>query len=177
MSNSERVITRCYDPDFHCLYLADVSPIDVRGEYTNGMTLTEQQAVGFVIKIGEYGRCIGFECFDAAELLLPNLLLEKYEKADFRTNLVVEYCADTDTITLGNGKQAVYSETVTDDWTTHFNDDMDPYENWNVGEIVGLFLGRVSQEVLRLPLQYAPSDYDPSKRERRSRMNAGNLRF
>ncbi len=169
MNNTERVITYWYDPDFDCLYLADISPIGVRGNYTNGMTLTEQQGVGFVIKIDEYGRCIGFECFDAAELLLPCLLPGEYEKTDFRTNLTVDYCADTDVIKLGNGKQAVYSEAVTEHWITHFNDDMDPWENWDVGEIVGITLGRVSKDILPLLLQYAPSDYDPPKQERMRR--------
>ena len=44
-------------------------------------------------------------------------------------------------MTLGNGKQPVYSEPVTEYWITHFNNDMDPYENWDVGEIVGFSLG------------------------------------
>ena len=154
-----------YDPVFDCLYLDDLSPIELQGRYTNGMTLTEQQGVGFVICINERGRCIGFEFFDAAELLLPYLSPEQYERTDFRTNLVVEYCADTDTMTLGNGKQPVYSEPVTEYWITHFNNDMDPYENWDVGEIVGFSLGRVSEDILPLLLQYAP-DHDPEKKER-----------
>jgi hypothetical protein len=47
-------------------------------------------------------------------------------------------------------------EAVTEDWITNFNDDMDPYENWDVGEIVGFTLGRVSEDILPLLLQYAP---------------------
>ena len=168
MSNTERVITYWYDPDFDCLYLSDISPIGVRGKYWSGSTLTEQQGVGFVIAIDEFGRCIGFECFDAAELLLPYLLPGEFEKTDFRTNLTVEYCADSDVMKLGNGKQAVYSEAVTDAWVTHFNDDFDPYENYDVGEIVGLTLGRVSEDILPLLLQYAPK-YDPDKQERMRR--------
>ena len=157
-----------YDPDFDCLYLDDISPIELQGRYTNGMTLTEQQGVGFVICINEYGRCIGFECFDAAELLLPHLLAGEFEKTDFRTNLTVEYCAETDILNLGNGKPHVYSEAVTGDWITHFNDDFDPYENYDVGEIVGFTLSRVSEDILPLLLQYAPK-YDPDKQERMRR--------
>ena len=168
MSNTERVITYWYDTDFDCLYLSDISPIGVRGKYWSGSTLTEQQGVGFVIAIDEFGRCIGFECFDAAELLLPYLLPGEFEKTDFRTNLTVEYCADSDVMKLGNGKQAVYSEAVTEDWITHFNDDFDPYENYDVGEIVGFTLGRVSENILPLLLQYAPK-YDPDKQERMRR--------
>jgi len=168
MSNTERITRYKYDPDFDCLYLDDVSPIELQGRYTNGMTLTEQQGVGFVICINEYGRCIGFECFDAAELLLPHLLPGEFEKTDFRTNLTVHYCAETDILKLGNGKQAVYSEAVTDDWITHFNDDFDPYENCDVGEIVGFTLGRVFGNILPHLLQYAPK-YDPDKQERMRR--------
>ena len=175
MNNSTREITYWYDPDFDCLYLADISPMDVRGAYTNGMTLTEQQGVGFVVKISEYGRCIGFECFDAAELLLPHLLPDEYEKTDFRTNLTIAYCAETDVITLGNGKLAVYSEAVTDDWITHFNDDFDPYESYDVGEIVGFTLGRVFEDILPLLLQYTPSEYDPDKRERMRRFRKSSV--
>ena len=175
MSNTERIVEYWYDPHFDCLYLADISPIAVRGDYTNGMTLTEQQGVGFVIRISEHGRCIGFECFDAAELLLPCLLPDEYERTEFRTNLVVDYCPQTDALKLGNGKSAVYSEAVTEDWTNHFNDDMDPYENWDVGEIVGLTLGRVSENILPLLLQYTPSDYDPSKQERMRRFRRSGI--
>ena len=167
MSNTDRVISYRYYPDFDCLYLADISPIGVRGKYANGMTLTEQQGVGFVISIDEYGRSIGFEFFDAAELLLPYLLPDEFQKTNFRTNLIVDYCAETDIISLRNGKASVYSEAVTEDWITHFNDDMDPYENWDVGEIVGFTLGRVSENILPHLLQYAPlGDYDPDKQER-----------
>ena len=170
MSNVERITRYKYDPDFDCLYLDDISPLELQSRYTNGMTLTEQQGVGFVICINEYGRCIGFECFDAAELLLPHLLPSEFEKTDFRTNLTVEYCADTDVMKLGNGKQAVYSEAVTEDWITHFNDDFDPYENYDVGEIVGFTLGRVSENILPLLLKYAPlGEYDPDKQERMRR--------
>lgn len=170
MGNAERITRYLYDPDFDCLYLDDISPIELQGRYTNGMTLTEQQGVGFVICINEFGRCIGFECFDSAELLLPHLLPSEFEKTDFRTNLTVEYCADTDIMKLGNGKQAVYSEAVTEDWITHFNDDFDPYENYDVGEIVGFTLGRVSENILPLLLKYAPlGEYDPDKQERMRR--------
>ena len=168
MTDAKRVIRYRYDPNFDCLYLADISPVGVRGKYWSGSTLTEQQGVGFVIAMDEYGRCIGFECFDAAELLLPYLLPDEFEKTDFRTNLTVEYCADTDVIKLGNGKPSVYSEPVIKDWITHFNDDMDPYENYDVGEIVGFTLGQVSENVLPLLLQYAPK-YDPDKQERMRR--------
>lgn len=167
MSNAERITRYKYDPDFDCLYLDDISPIELQGRYTNGMTLTEQQGVGFVICINEYGRCIGFECFDAAELLLPHLLPNEFEKTDFRTNLTVDYCAETDILRLGNGKPYVYSEAVTEDWITHFNDDFDPYENYDVGEIVGFTLGRVYENILPLLLKYAPlGEYDPDKQER-----------
>ena len=170
MTEAKRVIRYRYDADFDCLYLADISPIGVRGKYWSGTTFTEQQGVGFVIAIDEYGRCIGFEFFDAAELLLPYLLPDEFEKTDFRTNLAVEYCADTDIIKLGNGKQAVYSESVTEDWITHFNDDMDPFENYDVGEIVGFTLARVSENILPLLLEYAPlGEYDPDKQERMRR--------
>ena len=169
MSNAERTIRYNYVPDFDCLYLDDISPIELQGRYTNGMTLTKQQGVGFVICINEHGRCIGFECFDASELLLPYLLPDEYEKTDFRTNLTVDYCSETDVMNLGNGKQAVYSEAVTEYWITHFNDDFDPYENYDVGEIVGFTLGRVSEDILPLLLQYAPSEYDPDKQERMRR--------
>ena len=168
MSNPERITRYKYEPDFDCLYLDDISPIELQGRYTNGMTLTEQQGVGFVICINEYGRCIGFECFDAAELLLPYLLPDEYERTDFRTNLTVEYSTDTDTLKLGNGKSAVYSEAVTEDWTTHFSDEMDPFENYDVGEIVGFTLGRFSENVLPDLLKYAPK-YDPDKQERMRR--------
>ena len=170
MTDAKRKTRYRYDPDFDCLYLADISPIGVRGKYWSGSTFTEQQGVGFVIAIDDYGRCIGFECFDAAELLLPHLLPGEFEKTDFRTNLTVEYCADTDVMKLGNGKQAVYSEAVTEDWITHFNDDFDPYENYDVGEIVGFTLGRVSENILPLLLKYAPlGEYDPDKQERMRR--------
>ena len=170
MSNAKRITRYMYDPDFDCLYLDDISPVELQGRYTNGMTLTEQQGVGFVICINEYGRCIGFECFDAAELLLPHLLPSEFEKTDFRTNLTVEYCADTDILRLGNGKLYVYSEAVTEDWITHFNDDFDPYENYDVGEIVGFTLGRASENILPLLLKYAPlGEYDPDKQERMRR--------
>ena len=170
MSNAERITRYKYDPDFDCLYLDDISPIELQGRYTNGMTLTEQQGVGFVVLINEYGRCIGFECFDAAELLLPNLLPGEYEKTDFRTNLTVDYCAETDILKLSNGKSYVYSEAVTEDWITHFNDDFDPYENYDVGEIVGFTLGHFSENVLPLLLRYAPlEEYDPPKLERMRR--------
>ncbi len=168
MSGAERITRYRYDPDFDCLYLADISPVGVSGNYTNGMTLTEQQGVGFVICINEYGRCIGFECFDAAELLLPHLLPGEFEKTDFRTNLTVDYCAETDILNLGNGKPYVYSEAVTENWITHFNDDFDPYENYDVGEIVGFTLGHFSENVLPLLLQCAPK-YDPDKQERMRR--------
>ena len=175
MRNSNRVTTYWYDQDFDCLYLADISPIGVRGDYTNGMTLTEQQGVGFVIRIDEHGRCIGFECFDAAELLLPHLLPDHYERTDFKTNLVVEYCADTDIMTLSNGEIAVYSEPVTEDWITHFGNDMDPFENWDVGGIVGFTLGHVSENILPLLLRYAPSEHDPEKQERMRRFRGSNV--
>ena len=168
MTNAKHLTRYRYDPDFDCLYLADISPIGERGKYWSGTTLTDQQGVGFVIAIDEYGRCIGFECFDAAELLLPYLLPDEYEKTDFRTNLTVEYCAGTDVLRLGNGKESVYSEAVTDDWITHFNDDFDPYENYDVGEIVGFTLGRFSENVLPDLLKYAPK-YDPDKQERMRR--------
>ena len=156
MTDANRTVRYRYDPLFDCLHLADISPIGVRGKYWSSMTLTEQQGVGFVIAIDEYGGCIGFEFFDAAELLLPHLLPGEFEMTDFRTNLIVNYYADTDVMKLGNGKQAIYSEAVTEDWITNFNDDMDPYENWDVGEIVGFTLGRVSEDILPLLLQYAP---------------------
>lgn len=167
MSDVKREITYRYYSDLDLLCIDDISPISIRGKYWSGSTFTEQQGVGFVIAIDEYGRCIGFECFDAAELLLPHLLPGEFEKTDFRTNLTVEYCADTDVMKLGNGKQAVYSEAVTDEWITHFNDDFDPYENYDVGEIVGFTLGRVSENILPMLLKYAPlGDYDPDKQER-----------
>ena len=168
MTETKRVIRYRYDADFDCLYLADISPIGARGKYWSGSTLTEQQDVGFVIAIDEYGRCIGFECFDAAELLLPHLLPGEFEKTDFRTNLTVDYCAETDIVKLGNEKPYVYSEAVTEDWITHFNDDFDPYENYDVGEIVGFTLGRFSENALPLLLQYAPK-YDSDKQERMRR--------
>ena len=168
MTNTKRIIRYRYDPDFDCLYLADISPVGVRGQYWSGTTLTDQQGVGFVIAIDEYGRCIGFECFDAAELLLPHLLPGEFEKTDFRTNLTVDYCAESGILNLGNGKPHVYSEAVTEDWITHFNDDFDPFENYDVGEIVGFTLGRVSEEILPLLLQFAPK-YDPDKQERMRR--------
>jgi uncharacterized protein YuzE len=113
LTDAKRIVRYRYDPLFDCLHLADISPIGVRGKYWSGMTLTEQQGVAFVIAIDEYGRCIGFEFFDAAELLLPHLLPGEFEMTDFRTNLIVDYCADTDVMKLGNGKQAIYSEAVT----------------------------------------------------------------
>ena len=169
MSTGKREIKYRYFVDLDLLYLADISPVGVRGKYWSGMTLTEQPGAGIVISIDEHGRSIGFEFFEAAELLLPYLLPGEFEKTDFRTTLTVEYCADTDVMKLGNGKQAVYSEAVTDDWITHFNDDFDPYENFDVGEIVGFTLSRVSEDILPLLLQYAPSDYDPDKQERMRR--------
>ena len=166
MTHAKRVTRYRYDPDFDCLYLTDISPIGVRGKYWSGTNFTEQQGVGFVIAIDEYGRSIGFEFFDAAELLLPHLLPGEFEKTVFRTNLTVDYCAETDILELGNGKPSVYSEAVTEDWITHFNDDFDPFENYDVGEIVGFTLGHVSENVLPLLLLYAPLDYDHPKQER-----------
>ena len=165
-----RVVKYSYYQELDLLYVSDISPIGVRGKYANGYDFTEGQGVGFILSIDDNGRSIGFEFFDAAELLLPHLLPSEFEKTDFRTNLTVEYSADTDVMKLGNGKQAVYSEAVTEDWITHFNDDFDPYENYDVGEIVGFTLGRVSENILPLLLKYAPlGEYDPDKRERMRR--------
>ena len=66
MSGSERVTRYMYDPVFDCLYLDDLSPIELQGRYTNGMTLTEQQGVGFVICINE--RRDGCKCSNGTSL-------------------------------------------------------------------------------------------------------------
>lgn len=167
--DKERVVKYSYYLELDLLYVTDISPIGVRGKYANGYDFTEGQGVGFILSIDESGRSIGFEFFDAAELLLPYLLPDEFESTDFRTSLTVEYCAETDILKLGNGKPYVYSEAVTEEWSTHFNDDFDPYENYDVGEIVGFTLSRVSRNILPLLLQFSPSDYDPDKQERMRR--------
>ena len=165
-----RVVKYSYYQELDLLYVSDISPIGVRGKYANGYDFTEGQGVGFILSIDENGRSIGFEFFDAAELLLPYLLPDEFQKTNFRTNLTVEYCAGTDILRLNNGKSSVYSETVTEDWITYFNDDFDPYENYDVGEVVAFTLGRVSENILPLLVQYAPlGDYDPDKQERMRR--------
>ena len=55
---------------------------------------------------------------------------------------------------------------------TQINNDMDPYENWDVGEIVGFSLGRVSEDILPLLLQYAP-DHVPEKKARMRSCRSG----
>lgn len=165
-----RVVKYSYYRELDLLYVTDISPIGVRGKYANGYDFTEGQGVGFILSIDENGRSIGFEFFDAAELLLPYLLPDEFQKTDFRTNLAVEYCAGTDTLKLSNGKSSVYSETVTEDWITYFNNDFDPYENYDVGEVAAFTLGRVSENILPLLLEYAPlGEYDPDKQERMRR--------
>lgn len=164
-----------YYPDLDLLYLADISPISVRGKYANGLNLNDGKGIGLIISIDEQGRSIGFEFFDAAELLLPHILPNKFQKTALNTGLEINYCPETDILTLRNGKPSIYSEPVTENWITHFNDDLDPYENWNVGEIVGFTLARVAQDILPHLLQYAPNiQYDPDKADRMRRFRKPN---
>lgn len=170
MNPEQRTIQYKYYPDLDLLYLADISPIGIRGKYANGLNLSEGKGIGLIVSIDEQGRSIGFEFFDAAELMLPHLLPDKFQKTTLTTGLEINYCPETDTITLRNGQPSVYREAVTENWITHFNDDLDPHENWNVGEIVGFTLARVSQDILPHLLQYAPSaQHDPEKAARMRR--------
>ena len=175
MNPTQRTIQYKYYPDLDLLYLADISPIGVRGKYANGLNLNDGKGIGLIISIDEQGRSIGFEFFDAAELLLPHILPNKFQKTTLNTGLEINYCPETDILTLRNGKPSTYSEAVTENWITHFNDEIDPYENWNVGEIVGFTLARVSQDILPHLLQYAPNtQYDPDKAERMRRFRKPN---
>ena len=162
-----------YDAKGDRLHLASLSPD--RGKYVTSWDITEDRPVGLVADITAEGRCIGIEFWNAAELLLPHLLPDEFQKTGIKTTLLVDYDKKSDTLHLHAGKPANHSETVLEGWTAHYDIDKDPAEEGGIGEIVGISLEPVSQDFLPDLLQYAPSEYDPDKQERMRRFRRSSV--
>ena len=156
-----------YDPKGDSLHLASLSPD--RGKFVTSWDITEDRPVGLVADLTTEGRCIGIEFWNAAELLLPHLLPDEFQKTGIKTVLLVGYDKRSDTLHLHTGKPANHSETVIEGWTAHYDIDKDPAEEGGIGEIVGITLECAAENFLYDLLQYAPSEYDPDKQERMRR--------
>ncbi len=153
-----------YDSEWDILHLASLSPD--RGKYETSLDITEDWPVGLVADLTTEGRCIGIEFWNAAELLLPHLMPDEFQKTGIKTTLVVDYHKKSDTLYLHTGKPATYRETVVEGWKAHYDTHKDVAEEWGIGEIVGITLEGASENFLSDLLKYAPSDYDLLKQER-----------
>lgn len=156
-----------YDRNLDILHLASLSP--VRGQYETSWDITEDLPIGLLTDITTEGRCIGVEFWNAAELLLPHLAPDEFQKTYIKTLLVVDYYRETDTLHLHAGKPGNHSETVIEGWIAHYDTNKDPSEEWGIGEIVGITLECAAENFLPDLLKYDPSDYDPDKQERMRR--------
>ena len=155
-----------YDAERDRLHLASLSP--ARGKYETSWDITEDRPVGLVADLTTEGRCIGVEFWNAAELLLPHLAPDEFQKTSIKTLLVVDYCREADTLHIHNGQTYNYSETVIEGWVAHYDTNKEPAEEGGIGEIMGITLERASENFLPDLLQYAPK-YDPDKQERMRR--------
>ncbi len=156
-----------YDTERDRLHLASLSP--GRGQYETSWDITEDLPVGLLTDITTEGRCIGVEFWNAAELLLPHLAPDEFQKTTIKTLLAVDYYLETDTLHIHNGQPFDYSETVIEGWVAHYDTDKDPAEEWGIGEIVGITLECAAENFLPDLLQYDLSHYNPDKQERMRR--------
>ena len=156
-----------YIPDLDILNLSCWTP--EKGEYDGGWDITGDLPVGLVADLTTEGRCIGIEFWNAAEFLLPHLRPEEFRDSGIATALKVEYCRETDTVYIGNGRVGDYCEVVVEGWLAHY-DSSDTGE-YPVGEIVGISLERASIEFLPDLLRHESGEFwGPDKAERMRRM-------
>jgi uncharacterized protein YuzE len=141
---------------------------DGKGKYEGSYSITEDDKdhLGLVVDVDSGGRCLGIEFFDAAELLLPHLLPERFQKTGMIVNLVVEYRRETDTLFFHNGTPANHSEAVTEGWTAHYSTESEHIEEGEIGEVVGFTVRRASETLLPHLLEYSCKPANTSKRER-----------
>ena len=155
-----------YDAERDRLHLASLSP--GRGKYITSWDITEDLPVGLVADLNTEGHCIAVEFWNAAELLLPHLVPEEFQKTSIKTLLMVDYRRETDTLHIHNGQPYNHSETVIEGWIGHYDTNKEPAEEGGIGEIVGISLEHAAENFLNDLLQYAPK-YDPDKQERMRR--------
>lgn len=67
--------------------------------------------------------CVGFDLLDAARVLLPVLYQNDMSGAARFPELLVEYCRETDTLTVGNRKTSIRQEEMAENITAHVGDD------------------------------------------------------
>lgn len=156
-----------YDAERDRLHLASLSP--TRGVYEESWDITEDLPIGLLTDLTTEGRCIGVEFWNAAELLLPHLAPDEFQKTSIKTLLVVDYCRETDALHIHNGQPYNYSETVIEGWVAHYDTNREPAEEWGIGEIVGVTLECAAENFLPDLLKFSPSDYNPDKQERMRR--------
>ena len=156
-----------YDTEMDCIHMASLDP--GRGKYEGGWDINEDLRMGLTAEITTEGRCIGIEFWNAAEFLLPHLRPEEFRDSGIATALKVEYCRETDTVYIGNGRVGDYCEVVVEGWLAHY-DSSDTGE-YPVGEIVGISLERASIEFLPDLLRHESGEFwGPDKAERMRRL-------
>ena len=156
-----------YIPDLDILNLSCWTPD--KGQYDGGWDITGDSPVGLVADITTAGRCIGIEFWNAAELLLPHLLPDEFQPSGIKTALQVEYCQETGTLHIGNGRAGDYSEAVAEGWTAHY--DTGDTGEYPVGEIVGITLENAAREFLPDLLRHESGEFwGPDKAERMRRL-------
>ena len=125
------------------------------------MDYEESTAIAYdlMANLDTQGHCMGFELLDAPDFLLPYLRLDEFPKIELEEYLTIDYCADSETLSLCNSVPicnsvpVCYSETVIEHCIAHLDAE---------GDSVGFTLENAFQRILLLLLTNKGGRHKPS---------------
>ena len=127
----------------------DILSLSTKRDYEESAAIAYDLMANFDKK----GNCMGFELLDAADLFLPYLCPDEFPRVDLEEDLIIDYCAESDTLSFRNSGPVIYSEIVIEHCIAHLDAEGDP---------VGFTLEKASERILPLLLTNERGKLKPS---------------